>query len=180
MGASGWHARVPFQSDIAAALQQARQQAYDRGDFYRDPPSPQALAMSEEEYIALGIAEAKAWFPDDDTWNPSDTAPREEWRAAHVVVTGPDSLVEAQPFSAAHSIIDMTHVSDEPDHQAVAPATNGHLRQVFGTTQPTPDAIETAINDRQLVDFGGWRGMYLVGYRDGLPVEIFFVGHSGD
>jgi hypothetical protein len=83
-----------------------------------------ALSVNEEEYVARGVAEIKAAFPDDGPWNPSDVGPRDEWRAAHVVVTGPDSLVEAQPFSGTHSVIDMTHVSDKPDYKAVAPVAS--------------------------------------------------------
>jgi len=106
--------------------------------------------MSEEDYVALGIAELKAVFPDDDTWEPTGQEHREEWRAAQVVVTGPDSLLESQPFSGTHSVIDMTHVADEPEYAAVAPAPAERLHELFGTTQPSVAAIEAAINDHRM------------------------------
>src|SRR5262245_4975929 len=63
MGASAWHARVSYQDDIGAALQQARWDAYRRGDFYRESPNEEARAMGEEEYVASGIAYIKASVP---------------------------------------------------------------------------------------------------------------------
>lgn len=136
MGASQWHARVPYQDDIGAALQQARQNAYDQQDFYQVAPGEKARSMSEPEYVAWGIEQLKAVFPDDDSWEPAGEECRDEWRAAQVVVTGPDSLLESQPFSGTHSVIDMTHVADEPDYHAVAPAPAESLQELFGTTQP--------------------------------------------
>jgi hypothetical protein len=47
-GASAWHARVPYQPDIGAALQQARWDVYRRGDYYREPPNEMARSLDEE------------------------------------------------------------------------------------------------------------------------------------
>jgi len=181
VGASGWQARVAFQADIGAALQQARQRAYDDRSFYRAPSlSDEAGAMSEEEYVAWGIAQTRALFPDDDTWEPSGEEYRTEWQAAQVVVTGPDSLLASQPYSGTHSIIDMTHVADEPGYNAVAPASAEYLQEIFGTTQPTTAAVGAAIEDDRIHGFARWHGLYVIGYRDGQPEAIFFVGYSGD
>jgi len=181
MGASGWHARVSYQDDISAALQQARRDAYRRGDFYRMSPNEKARAMDEEEYVAWGIAQIKASVPPelaDLEWSGDEH--RIEWRAAQVVVTGPDSLLDAQPFSGTHSVIDMTDVADEPGHTMVSPAPQEYLMELFGTTEPTVAAIEAAIEAHAIHGFNRWHGMYLIGYVDNKPVEIFFVGHSGD
>ncbi|MEU7867374.1 hypothetical protein [Dactylosporangium sp. NPDC049140] len=181
MGASGWHARVSYQNDVRAALQQARWDAYRRGAFYRESPNEQARALGEEEYVAWGIADIKASVPPELAgleW--SGDQHRTEWRAAQVVVTGPDSLVDAQPFSGTHSVIDMTGVADEPGHTMVAPAPREYLMELFGTTQPTVAAVEAAIEAHAMHGFGRWHGMYLFGYADRKPVEIFFVGRSGD
>jgi hypothetical protein len=181
MGASAWHARVSYQDDIGAALQQARWDAYRRGDFYRMPPNEKARSMGEEEYVAWGIAQTRASVPAelaDVEWSGDEH--RDEWRAAQVVVTGPDSLVDAQPFSGTHSVIDMTHVADEPEYSAVSPAPQEYLMELFGTTRPTVAAIEAAMERHALDGFGRWCGMYLVGYTDDMPTDIFFVGYSGD
>lgn len=181
MGASAWHARVSYQPDIGAALQQARADAYRRGDFYRHRPNEQARSMSEDDYVAWGIAQTKASVPPelaDLEWSGDEY--RDEWRAAQVVVTDADSLLEAQPFSGAHSVIDMTYVASEPEVHAVAPAPAEYLLGLFGTTQPPSAAIETAIDEHRISGFARWQGMYLIGYSDAEPREIFFVGYSGD
>jgi len=180
VGSSAWDARVPYQDEIGAALKQARQNAYDQGDFYRVSSADMARSMSEEDYLAWGVAQLKAVFPDDDTWQPTGQEHRDEWRAAQVVVSGPDSLLESQPFSGTHSVIDMTHVADEPDYSAAAPPPAEYLRELFGTTEPSVAEIEAAINEHRLHGFGRGHGMYLIGYEEGKPKEIFFVGHSGD
>lgn len=172
MGASGWSARVPYQEDIAAALQQARQRAYEEGDFYRDPSVERLRSMSEEEYVAWGLAQVGGDAdPDQFRWL---------WQAAQTEVTGPDSLLASQPESGTHSIIDMTRVSDRPAFGAVAPVPVELLQESFGTTRPTVEAVEKAIDEGRIYGFRSWCGMYLIGYRDDQPAEIFFVGYSGD
>ncbi len=92
----------------------------------------------------------------------------------------PDSLLRAQPFSLTHSVIDMTHVADQPEYAAVAPAAEQHLVDLFGTTKPSVAAIDAAIQSGAIEGFGRGHGAYLIGYTDGLPDLIFFVGYSGD
>lgn len=128
--------------------------------------------MSEEEYVAWGMDQVSGGADPDQF--------RQAWRAAHIVVTGPDSLLASQPESGTHSVIDMTHVADRPGFGAVAPAPAELLHEVFGTTQPTVAAIQNAIEENRIYGFRSWHGMYLIGYRDGEPDEIFFVGYSGD
>jgi hypothetical protein len=181
MGASGWHARTSYQDSIDAALQQARLDAYNRGDFYRRPPNEQARSMGEEEYVAWGIERTKASLPPelaDAEWSGDEY--RDEWHAARIVVTGPDTLLSSQPESGTHSVIDMTHVADKPTYNAVAPASVNYLQELFGTPEPAVTAIEDAIAAGRIDDFGRWCGIYLIGYQDGRPDTIFFVGHSGD
>src|SRR5690348_7057209 len=81
VGASAWHARVPYQHDIGAALEQARWDAYRRGDYYREPPNEEARAMDEEEYVARGVAWIKTSVPADLAdveWSGDEF--RAEWR----------------------------------------------------------------------------------------------------
>jgi hypothetical protein len=96
------------------------------------------------------------------------------------VVTSPDTLLQAQPFSGTHSVIDMTHVADEPGYNAVSPALPEYLMELFGTTQPAVPVVEAAIEAAAMHGFGRWHGMYLLAYADNAPAAIFFVGHSGD
>jgi len=46
MGASAWASQVPYQPDIAAALQLARWEAYRAGDYYRQAPLHEARTMT--------------------------------------------------------------------------------------------------------------------------------------
>ena len=92
MGASVWNRRVPYQADITAALRQAREEAYADGDYYLREPDPQARQMSEEEYVALAVAEDRAAlvreFGEDGAWEPGDEFARQAWHAAQIDVTG--------------------------------------------------------------------------------------------
>jgi hypothetical protein len=180
VGASGWHVRVPYQDDICTALQRARQDAYDRGEFYRQEPNELARSMSEQEYVAWGVAQSEGLVPEVEGWEPTWDEYRDEWRAAQVNVTGPDSLLDAQPFSGTHSIIDMTQIAEEPDYNVVAAVPADELLRLFGTARPSAAEIEAAILQGSLRGFARWHGMFLIAFTDDQPSEIFFVGYSGD
>ncbi len=137
--------------------------------------------MGEEEYVDRCIARIKASVPPDRAdveWSGDEF--RGGWRAAQVIVTSPDTLLEAQPSAGTHSVIDMTRVADEPGYNVVAPAPPEYLMELFGTTRPAVSVVETAIEGAAIHGFGRWHGMYLLAYVDNTPAMIFFVGHSGD
>jgi hypothetical protein len=183
VGASVWSARVPYQEPLEVALRQAREDAYARGDFYRDPQNSEALAMSENEFVARQLAAAQAEIDTEfgeDSWELDDTDFRDTWRAARVEVTGPDTLLAAQPHSGTHSVIDMTGVANTPADGMVAPVPTGILYEVFDTRQPTRSAVEQALDADKIPDFGRDRGAYVVAYEDGVPTYVYFFGHSGD
>lgn len=183
MGASSWTSKVPYQQDVEAALELARQDAYDRGDYYRATPDTHARAMSEEDYVAWQMAELRRTMAEafgDDAPEPDDTMARDSWRAAQVEVTGPDSLLDAQIYSGTHSVIDMTGVAPYPELGSVAPVPDDVLEEVFGTGRLTADAIAAAIAGRSLEDFDRWCGAYVVAYDGEHPESIVFFGHSGD
>ncbi|MEU8007488.1 hypothetical protein AB0B66_40550 [Catellatospora sp. NPDC049111] len=183
MGASSWTSRVPYQQDVRAALEVARQNAYDRGDYYRATPNTRARTMSEEEYVAWEMAELRLSLAEafgDDAPEGDDTMARDSWRAAQVEVAGPDSLLDAQIYSGAHSVIDMTGVAPSPELGMVAPVPDDDLEEVFGTCRPTADAIAAAIAGGNLEDFGRWYGAYVVAHDGDVPESIIFFGHSGD
>lgn len=176
MGASCWHARVSYQDDIGAALRLARQDAYDRGDYYRQEPNERARSMSEEDYVTWAVAEFGASGTED--WELDEF--REEWRAAIGEVTGPDSLLRSQPYSGTHSVIDMVRVSDESDYSTVSPAPTEELLELFGTIRPAAADVEAAIGQGSLDGFARWHGKYVIAFDGDEPKEIFFVGWSGD
>jgi hypothetical protein len=182
MGASDWNRKVPYQPDLAAALRQARDDAYREGDFLRVEADPRARQMSEDEYVAAEFAAMRAElveaFGEDGVGEPGDEI-GEAWRAAQVEVTGPDSLLAAQPFSGTHSVIDMTGVAGQPEDGKVAPLPGGDLDRWFGTRRPDPAAVERALGEG-LSGFERWQGAYVVAYAGNDPALIYFFGWSGD
>ncbi|MET7394052.1 hypothetical protein ABZS66_11205 [Dactylosporangium sp. NPDC005572] len=176
MGASSWTWQVPYEPDIAAALQRARQEAYDQGEFYRQPPNEQAHSMTEEEYVAAELAFMRASMAEAfgyDVGEPDDGMARLSWYAAHVDVRDPDSLLESQPFSGTHSVIDVTP-------STISPVPDDELLDLFGTPHPSPEAVEAALADRTLDGHQRDHGRYVVTYTDGTAATIVFLGYSGD
>jgi hypothetical protein len=125
--------------------------------------------MSEDDYVD--------WFEstyETEAYNEV----REEWRAAQIEPVDPDSLLASQPFSGTHSVIDMTHVASQPESQAVAPRSDDDLVEIFGTPTPTTEQVQDALDILDL--HGRWHGTYVIGYQNGQPHTVYFVGHSGD
>ncbi|MEV4410832.1 hypothetical protein [Catellatospora sp. NPDC049609] len=174
---------MPYQDDLEAALQRARWDAYDRGAFYRGEPDTRAQSMSEQEYVAWMVAEQRASIVEafgEDAWEPDDTMARDSWRCAQIMVCDPDTLLESQPFSGTHSVIDMTGVADEPAPGMVAPVPPEILDEVFGTRRPSDALVAQAVAEYTLDDFGRWHGAYVVAYDGDVPAAVHFFGHSGD
>ncbi len=171
MGAAEWVSRVPYQPDIAAALQVARWDAFRAGGHSRDPePDPGLRSMTEDEYVAWCEAEHGPDFGGE--------VARMEWRAAQVDPVDPDSLLASRPFDGTGTVIDMTGVAATPESGRVAPVTGEMLDAMFLTRTPSTQQVEAMLPNLDL--YGRGHGTYIIGYRDGSPDTIFFVGHSGD
>ena len=76
------------------------------------------------------------------------------------------------------SILDLDHVSDEPEYFAVTPLSEQVLQQLYGTTQPTRSMVEKDMDFLDDIERG--QGVSIVLYKDGQPDEIFFAGYSFD
>jgi hypothetical protein len=76
------------------------------------------------------------------------------------------------------SILDITHVADEPEFFAVVPLPSDNLVQLFGTDKPTREMIEQNMDFYEDIERG--QGIYIVAHKDGKPAEIFFGGYSFD
>lgn len=76
------------------------------------------------------------------------------------------------------SILDITHIADEPEFFAVAPLPPSFLLRLFGTPKPTREMIERNMDFYEDIDRG--QGVYIVAYKDDKPSEIFFGGYSFD
>jgi|SRR4051794_38415740 hypothetical protein len=91
------------------------------------------------------------------------------------------SIQEALEDSGAdgtRSILDLDHVSEEPEVCAVAPLPDKILEELFGTTQPTRAMVEPNMDFWEPMERG--EGVYIILYRDGKPDEVCFAGYSFD
>ena len=181
VGASEWSYSVAYQPDVAAALNQLRQEVYDRGEYHRAEDLDPRYALTEAEFVATlepdrgdGVHE----FLIED-WRDA----QDDGRAAlaRSSPTDPDSLLASQPESGTHSIIDMCGVSAKPAAMTVSPLTDEQSLTFFGTLTPTTDQVvewretfdPSAIRER-------WQGISVVSYVEGRPDQIHFTGFSGD
>lgn len=176
MGSSAWSYTVPYQADVAGALEQLRRDVYARGDYYRESPDPTA-AMSEEEF--------RATLDPRHEESGINEALLEEWQAAQrrPQPTGPNTLLASQPHSGTHSIIDIHRgISAEPEMFTASPLTSEKLSEFFGTTTPTTRQVRGWIDDcgGSPGIRSGWIGTYVISYRDDRPDHIHFFGFSGD
>jgi hypothetical protein len=174
LGSSGWSYTVPYQPDVAAALEQLRQDVYLRGEYYHQPLD-HTVAMSEEEFEAT-------LNPRDEESGVNDTL-REDWQAAqrHPKPTSPDTLLASQPVSGTHSIIDIYRgISTAPAAFTASPLTADELVGFFGTSAPTTQQLRDWLRRSAGGVRESWIGTYVVTYLDGKPAEIHFFGSSGD
>lgn len=96
-----------------------------------------------------------------------------EWNPATI-----EEAFENMDADGTASILDMTHVADEPDFCAVCPVPPDQLVELFGTDRPTREMIEHNLDLYEDIERG--QGVYIIAYKDGKPSEIFFAGYSFD
>ncbi len=176
VGASVWHYSVPFQDDIAGALEQLRAAVYERGEYYRQEPNPTA-EMTEDEY--------RATLNLDDDPSGIHQFLLEEWLKAkeRPIPVDADTLVAAQPESGTHSIIDICEgVSEWPDMCTASPLTAEQLQEFFATERPTTVQVREWMSIYRIGEIRDrWSGAYVVSYSAaGEPEQIHFTGFSGD
>jgi len=86
--------------------------------------------------------------------------------------------LQASDAEGTRSILDLDHVSDQPDLCAVAPLAPEETERLFGTDQPTREMIEES--DELFENMERGQGVYIIAYKYGRPDEIFFGGYSFD
>ena len=89
-----------------------------------------------------------------------------------------EAAIEDADADGTRSILDMARVSDEVDYGSVTPVSDDDLVNLFGTSKPTREMIES--NDELFEALERGQGVYIVAYRDDKPSEIFFAGYSFD
>jgi hypothetical protein len=89
-----------------------------------------------------------------------------------------EEAIEDADADGTRSILDMERVSDEPDFGLVTPLSDDDLVDLFGTSKPTREMIESNEDLFEALERG--QGVYIIAYRDDRPSEIFFAGYSFD
>lgn len=93
----------------------------------------------------------------------------------------PDSiqaLVEKCAENGTHSILDIDHISVEPEFGAASPMPDEMIEEIYGSLEPTHEDVANASNGDDSLD--RWQAWYVVVFKDGRPHELFFTGCSGD
>ena len=89
-----------------------------------------------------------------------------------------EDALEDSEEDGTRSILDMERVSDEPDFGAVSPFPDEDLLEMFETTKPTREMVESSTWLFEFLERG--QGVYIVTYADDQPSGIFFAGYSFD
>jgi hypothetical protein len=89
-----------------------------------------------------------------------------------------EEAVENMDADGTASILDMTHVAEEPDFCAVTRLPMDELLRLFGTDEPTREMIVAQQDFYEDIQRG--HGIYIVTYKNGRPSELFFAGYSFD
>lgn len=169
MGASSWAYRTPYQQDIQKALQELRQVVFQQGAYYTESAFINSI---DEEEVAKGLSPDYA-----ETFRSAmkNLRAKPEIPAPQTI----EELIEMNAESGTHSILDIDEISENPEFGKAAPLTAQQLSEIFGTTQPTWDMIQSNMDGIQGLR-QRWMGTYIIVYKDGVPDQIFFTGFSGD
>jgi hypothetical protein len=76
------------------------------------------------------------------------------------------------------SILDLDHISINPEFCAASPLPLDELIRLFKIQQPTHEIIEQSDELWEILERG--QGIYIIAYKDGSPNEIYFAGYSFD
>ena len=89
-----------------------------------------------------------------------------------------EQAIEAAAEDGTRSILDLHSVGDAVDFGVAARMPPEKLEELFETTEPTHEMLETELAIFNAIDRG--QGACIVVYKDGKPSELFFAGYSYD
>jgi hypothetical protein len=98
----------------------------------------------------------------------------------------PASIDEARLWAAedgTHSILDVGEVGrvgDPPTFGVVTPLDDSATEALFGSTRPSPGAVEAAEEKALIHVQERWTGHYVTAYDGDRPTALYFFGYSGD
>jgi hypothetical protein len=164
MGGHPYWYIVPYESDIDAALHKLKQREFEAGRynpvirFLEFPIGPNSPAPGRQH---ASVEEALESTEADGTRSILDAM---RGVLPDPYSTDPDSLSTGGPFAG------------------VSPLAEADLVELFGSAQPSREAVEREIAESPAFWERLMRGtaVYVVLYADGHPHEIFFAGMSFD
>jgi hypothetical protein len=170
MGANPYFYFTRYQENLQRALDLLREQEFKAGRY--DP----AMQMADPPRYMFQMT-----FPPDASW-PSPGA-------RHGSIT---QAIDAAMESGTGSILDLFRIASAPDYGCACPLPDDNLLELFGTTQPTRELVQSILFPKRREDYRIassellWdrikrgQGRYIIVYADGEPCEIFFAGYSYD
>jgi hypothetical protein len=81
-------------------------------------------------------------------------------------------------MGGTRSILDIERVADVPEIGVAAPLDDAILEDLYDTTTPTHDLIQSNMDFFGRIERG--QAIYFVLYKDGEPDELVFAGYSFD
>jgi hypothetical protein len=89
-----------------------------------------------------------------------------------------DQALKAADAEGTRSILDISRIAASPDFCTASPLSDAALEQLYGTTQPTREAVEDNMDFFEDLERG--QAVYIVLYANGQPTEVLFAGYSFD
>lgn len=166
MTSTAWGYLVPYQENIEQALSEIQQDIFQRGAFFTELGDLLAFIRSEQiQHLSQeNIEQIKVRI------NQLEQEP--------IPVTIP-ALIQQNGDAGTHSIIDMQGISDEPKEHHISPLPDEEVIKYFGHHQPTLAMLEQ--NNNNILNLCElWQGRYLLVYENEKPIDIFFIGISGN
>jgi hypothetical protein len=85
---------------------------------------------------------------------------------------------DAADMDGTRSILDIENIGETIEIGSAAPVDDDVLEELYETTQPTRQMIESNMDFFDRIDRG--QAVYIVVYKDGKPNELCFAGYSFD
>ena len=138
--------------------------------FPYDPDIQSALnALRNREFEAGRYNPVVSYieFPVD----PSKVGPGRQHRSI-------EHARESANEDGTRSILDIEEISDSPEYGAAVELHTSYLEELFDTTQPTHDMVESELRIFDRIERG--QAVYVIVFKDEKPTELFFAGYSFD
>jgi len=181
MGASGWSYFVPYEPSIETALQKLRKRVFAEKRYFVRSVAETIKAL--ENYIARMEKQPADWsFFDKTAAEYQADAKAQIAQLKLLPVDYPstiDELLEFAGENGTHSILDILESGLSRELFKAGPLDEEELISVFATAKPSHSIVQDKILVLQQLR-QRWMASYVLIYEDDQPVEILFVGFSGD